>query len=395
MLREAMQLLGPPPGETRSSDPLRRVRACGRIMANGQTATVEVERSEGRARYSGLAVCGSIHACPVCSAAIRHQRALDIEEACSRHLAAGGHLLMVTLTTRHHEGMRLAGLWDVLTNAMRHLRSGRAAKALNARLGLVGSIKAVEVTCGANGWHPHVHLLLFVRGGTSLASQVEDVLTSWTPRWIDAVVRQGYPAPEAPYALRVQPVTLSEVGTYLAKVQDGYGGTWGPSQEIARGDLKRSKGEHGRTPFGLLEAWVREGDVGDLLRWREWELASRGRRAIVWSNGLRAALGMDQHEHDDQAAAEGAGFEADPVYVLTVPEWRAILATRQQSQVLDAAELGGTRLVRLHLAELLDLKPDDLDCDRCEWSPEGLRTTPCRSCTSTLTAASERVRNAA
>lgn len=379
-------MVGPGPGETRESDPLRRVRACGRIMVNGQSASVEVERDLGDARYGGLAVCGSIHACPVCSASIRHQRAEDIERAAETHLGNGGHVAMVTLTTSHSQGMALAGLWDTVSKGLRYLRSGRKAKALNDQLGLVGTIRAVEVTVGRNGWHPHVHLLLFMDGGDSIEEQVRAIERVWAERWSMGIVRQGYPAPRQPYGVRVQAVGLAAVGTYLAKVQDGFGGSWGPGLEIARADLKRSLDGEGRTPFVVLEDYLRDGQPQDLAIWREWETASKGRRAIVWSNGLRDRLGLDE-EVSDQEAAEGSAWETDTVYVLCVEEWMAVLSARKQYEVLEAAERGRTEAVRGLLAGLLEVEPTDLGCDECEWSEDGYRMQACGGCRARMTRA--------
>ena len=46
--------------------------------------------------------------------------------------------------------------------AWRGLVDNRAGKLIRADLGLVGTIRNVEVTCGCNGWHPHFHCLVFI-----------------------------------------------------------------------------------------------------------------------------------------------------------------------------------------------------------------------------------------
>ena len=80
---------------------LPRCRKCGRVpIASG----VSMVDNAGVAHYRGLATCGSIWACPVCSAKIRNARALEIAEAAGNWHRAGNTVLMVTFTVPHDIG---------------------------------------------------------------------------------------------------------------------------------------------------------------------------------------------------------------------------------------------------------------------------------------------------
>jgi len=54
------------------------------------------------------------------------------------------------------------GLWELLSKGWGYMTAGRQWIQFKETFGLVGTIKAVEVTHGGNGWHPHIHVLFFV-----------------------------------------------------------------------------------------------------------------------------------------------------------------------------------------------------------------------------------------
>ena len=107
-------------------------------------------------------------ACPVCAAKVRQARAEKIDRALGRHLGAGGGAVFVTLTMPHDAGMPLEKVWNTISGAWAALVAGRHRKALRERFGVVGSMRAVEVTHGRAGWHPHLHVRLLVRGPRDL-----------------------------------------------------------------------------------------------------------------------------------------------------------------------------------------------------------------------------------
>jgi len=47
-----------------------------------------------------------------------------------------------------------------IRNAWRRTTTGRAGKDFRKLLGIKGTIRALEVTHGQNGFHPHLHVLL-------------------------------------------------------------------------------------------------------------------------------------------------------------------------------------------------------------------------------------------
>jgi len=69
-----------------------------------------------------------------------------------------GRWQMVTLTLRHHGGESLREVLGRLVNAWRAVRAHRIVRTtMKARV--TASCRALEVTFGSNGWHPHIHIL--------------------------------------------------------------------------------------------------------------------------------------------------------------------------------------------------------------------------------------------
>ncbi|MEU4843287.1 hypothetical protein AB0F99_34150, partial [Nocardia testacea] len=112
------------------------------------------------AGFGGLETCGRIWLCPVCSAKIRVRRGDEAAEGIGRHLDNGGGAYFCTVTASHSIDDPLATTFQVVTQAWRYLKTGRAYQTEKKRYGIVGDIKAVEVTHGENGWHPHMHVVI-------------------------------------------------------------------------------------------------------------------------------------------------------------------------------------------------------------------------------------------
>ena len=90
------------------------------------------------------------------------------------------------------------------------------------------------------------------------------------------------------------------------------------------------------------------GDSDDLIVWREYERATKGRQAITWSKGLRQLLAVTERTDEEIAAEEIGG---DDLAVIRSDDWRRIVRIPGlPSLILDRAERGGLAAVN----ELLD-----------------------------------------
>ncbi len=175
--------------------PGERVAHCLRTPIAGSVSVLYSPKHRA-AHLGGLQTCGSPWSCPVCSAKIGERRA---EELGGGVKAWAGRLLMVSLTLRHSSDDVLAELLDALMKASYGMRNGRWWMRFQQTYGLVGTVRALEVTHGGQGWHPHLHVLFFVAADVDVA-QFEAELRG---RWLDVVAKQGrYASPQ--YGINVR-----------------------------------------------------------------------------------------------------------------------------------------------------------------------------------------------
>jgi hypothetical protein len=167
-----------------------------------------------------------------------------------------------------------------------------------------------------------------------------DDLRSWLlGRWGGVCERRGFGTLSAAHGVDVQVVrSAPELAGYLTKVDGG----WGAGHELARGDVKAGR-VHGLVPAQLLGEFIETGEVRFKLLWQEYERATFGKRAIVWSAGLRRRLLGEEVEESDEALASSEGMEPEFVRFLVEKDhlWEAAKAGTVGdllSQIEDAAE---------------------------------------------------------
>jgi hypothetical protein len=282
-------------------------------------STVAIVRTGERASWAGLETCGSVWACPVCSARILAERGAELGSALDAWHADGGSVAMVTLTMRHGRGDTLASCWDALSDAWA-AASGRSRGVRRAKIAaeVAGWVRRVEVTWGAaHGWHVHVHALVFLRKPDQAQQLGEAMFAAWAAR----LERVGLTPMRDSGGLDVRVLGLDqarhEAAGYVAK------GTY--REQVSRAAMELTGGgKLGRagnlTPWGILDA-ARAGDRQARALWVEWETTSLGRRALTWSQGIREQLVDDQERDDDEIAGDDSG---EVVCVWDRAEWDVI-----------------------------------------------------------------------
>jgi hypothetical protein len=292
------------------------------------------------AHVSGVHRCGSVWNCPLCAPVVRQARANEIDQAAQRVLNSGGCGLFVTATGPHRIGDALAPLFDLTCQFGRHTMRGAKAKELRTRLGLIGSIRTIDITYTENGWHPHVHqLMLFMRKLDP--AEVSDLRAFLFDRWQTALTRRGFAKLHPVHGLDVRPVYDSAgVAQYCAKVEDGWGIGW----ELARSDLKHRS----VSPMQLLADWALGGDLVARALWREYEDVTFGRRCIQWTPGLRASLLPEVEELSDEELARKEGEDEGLVTVVfDSQEWNWWVKRGEVAQVLRQVEEAAALLMFL------------------------------------------------
>lgn len=369
-----------------------RARECGRTCRDAAGVSVKVtvgadgSRSAG---FAGLSSCGSVWACPVCSATIANARQQEIAGAVAEWTRRGGRVVMHTTTMRHRKGQALTMLWDALTAAKHAMLSGGGWQAeqrvygspfvrtiaVGRRAGetvcevRVPTIALTEVTHGANGWHVHLHTLLFVSGAVT-EDDVPDLRAGLFGRWCASLEAAKLQPEDKDHGCETHLVTgraaAEALGQYFAKnvyVPVGSDDVRSISLEMARGDMKSARYGN-RTPFGILGGLVAVTSTGDLhgmsltrlerdtAIWHEWEAGSAGRKQIAWSVGLRAYLNRALPvEVSDQELVD-VDLGGDEVAAVPALTWAAILRARAGCSLLVAFERstadGAELLARFH-----------------------------------------------
>lgn len=310
-----------------------RISYCGRRRRRGVLDVTIRKGQDGAAFVSGLQRCGSVHACPVCAARIAQERRMEAITALTSWRASGGVVSMLTLTLPHNAGQTLAAVLEAVTYCTRYLNSGRDAMSkLLAPFGYTGQIRALEVTHGRNGWHPHLHVLVFSRQDVPV--EVQSVLKA---RWESAAVACNWARPDWRVGATWQ--DGNNAATYVNKQ-----GTWGMAEEVTMHTSKKGKGEAGQTPFELLlDASL--GDERAAQLFEEYGHATKGKRQQFWSRGLKALFGLV--ERTDEEIVDGEDHQAEGeqapevVAVIAADYWRLVVRYEERAEVLRAAEAGG------------------------------------------------------
>jgi hypothetical protein len=318
--------------------PDERVAVCLRRRIPGvDRVSVLYSPAQKSAHYGGLIVCGSVWMCPVCAAKISERRRLELEEATG---AWTGRLVLATFTLQHRSSDPLLALLDDLQGAVRKMRSGRAWMAFQERYGVAGTIRALEVTHGVNGFHPHQHVLFFVAAGIDVAQFREELRARWGAS-VAAVGRYASPR----WGLDVQDST-AKIADYVAKW--GKEPKWTTARELAKSVSKRGRLD-GLSMLELLEAYVVLGDRSSGALWREYATVFKGRKQLVWSKGLRALLGLAGVEKSDAEIVEEAVEDAIVLAQLDLSAWRIVLANDARAELLEVADSGDPDRVRAFL----------------------------------------------
>lgn len=327
-----------------------RVAKCLRKLAGGSYVQVLKNIETERCHFGGLETCGSPWTCPVCAAKISERRKLEIRQAVDTHIAAGGGVEMLTLTVRHGRMDVLSTMMMQLRKALSGMREHRTYKRIRQEFGVIGSIRALEVTHGnANGWHPHFHELwlfsapLSIRQRMSLRSQLFQI-------WQRSSVSAGLPAPSSKRGVHIQPA--KSAAEYIGKW--GTEPRWEIGSELAKANAKRSlSNKKGKTPFDLLRDYSENQDKHAGALFREFAKAFKGFNQVRWSRGLKAAFGVVENSDEEIAAQQDQ--PAERVVRVRRPQWRLVLRQRFEGRatLLQVAEQGGFKAATIFLRSLL------------------------------------------
>jgi hypothetical protein len=227
------------------------------------------------------------------------------------------------------------------------MRAGRWWQSIKSEFGLVGGVRATEITYGASGWHPHFHELIFIapnaieREEISIEEICEALQELFAARWRIAVRAESLDA-SIERGINVSGKT-ADIAAYINKFarMPQEKESWGDSSEVALSPVKTARGGS-QTPFELLFL-ARESPQHAAL-WAEYVQATKGKAALIWSRGTKAMLGID--EIRDQDVLDDA--DTQPVMIIhrfTVDQWGMLWKMGALPALLSAARAQSFELV--------------------------------------------------
>lgn len=334
----------------RSLIPKDRPGKCHRLRQS-TAQDVEIHRSieHGFTFYKNLQTCGSVWGCPICQAKIAERRRQELLSCIEGWKAQGGVVLLLTLTHPHNAGDSLADLVAAEQGAIHAFFRNKAGRRFLDRMGCRFHVRAWEVTHGRlrtlnNGWHPHFHILLFVRiPDDQDAIHLDDFEDEAYRVWAQACKLGGLEEPSRKHGVSLE--NGDKAADYVAKMdgdearQNGQVGAvprWGADSELTRGHTKRAK--DGETPTDLLRALFvnpKDSQAGNL--WREFFHAFRGKRQLVYSRGMREYFELGRDLTDEEIAAKQ---EDHSVFLAGIPleQWRQVLKYQAVGEALILSE---------------------------------------------------------
>lgn len=272
--------------------------------------------------FAGLHTCGSVWACPVCNVKVQNVRRLEVGVGLANLHANGGGAAFGAVTVRHHRGQPLGQLLPALTYAIGRISRDKTVTKLRQDMGYLGRIQALEITHGNSGWHPHRHpLLCFDRPVTT--AEVTALHVAEFRAFRAGVLARGLEAPMmsgqhlTPVDLATAAERLDEYFTKSGWSVDGVG------FEMTGAQSKRAR-FGSRSVWQLLTDVTERGDADALDLWNEYERATKGKRALTFSRGLRDLLGVGREATDEEIADAEVGDADDTGFYVT--DWAPVAA---------------------------------------------------------------------
>jgi len=160
-----------------------RVLECGvkPVPLKKNTHIDYVKGEKGERFFAGLQHCGSVWVCPVCSYKIQTEKTKELNNALLSFTHKGYAVFFGAMTLPHYKSEKLSDNLNLLVDGFNWVKSHRSVKSLisntvtfdviNKETGEIKTvskpdfwyIRALEITYGVNGWHPHIHPLFILR----------------------------------------------------------------------------------------------------------------------------------------------------------------------------------------------------------------------------------------
>ncbi len=343
-------------------DDLRSIARCG----NSLGSTVMFRRGgDGRVRPSGVATCKSVWGCLGCAARRRALKSAMVKYYVDAHLAARKGVSFASFTLAHYANDGLDELLEGLRNAFTDMRHLKVYKDTVTEHGVIGWIAALEITHGANGWHPHLHVLFFHEkyldaeygDNAYLRGALHEAFARQIDRHLGRTVHQIHGVDLIPVRTKSREEGDDALARYLGKIQ----------LEMTRQDLKVGRTMSSRSPWQIGLDAAETGDAQDAARWVEYLRATKGRNVVTRGGSLADHYGEptddqlnhllgDDEQPDDQSLDSDDGQD---VASMDADIWTDLIKHRTDPAASAAAD-AVTRLEQAGPVAMADLISDRL-----------------------------------
>ena len=283
------------------------VLRCQQVLGQVQI----VKGSEG-SWFAGIATCKNVWLCPVCNLRISAERGEMIRQTQDK----GFYMAMLTLTLQHNQGDKLDDLLGALKAAVREMKRSAVWARIKKEFGIIAYVTAYEITYGKNGWHPHVHTILYfddVPDRDALFQKLVD-------RWLHVVEKVGRYA-STDHGLDLSKTDAEQGADYITKFRSNL------AYELT-GQYNK-----GKTFWEL----VQQGKQKLVL---EYARATYRLKTLTWSHHAKKILGIKKNDvKDDDENIEVLANIGDNL-------WRVIRSRCLQGFILELAEIDQDGLYR-------------------------------------------------
>lgn len=294
--------------------PNERVKKCMKCKTKGASNVILTHNAKmGKTNYSNVQRCGSVWTCLVCAKKISEARREHLKKGIDAWTSSGNQVLLLTLTASHHYTTDLKQLLNSMNSALKAFWGNRKGVELLSDIGRKHHIRALEITFGENGWHPHFHILLFV-DNENLSNQhfnhvyLKDFKIEFAKHWQNVTFKRGLTA-SLNHGCDIRDGTYAE--QYVSK--------WGLDCEMTKQQIKKGRGSF--TPFDLLNLSLENNPVfhGRLPSklFQEYAQVFKGQRQLCFSKGLSQLIKLDD-KSDEELANEVE--TKDAVGIFRIPD---------------------------------------------------------------------------
>jgi len=286
--------------------------------------------------------CNSASACVVCSSRIATARSQWLSSVFESAIEKGFTISMLTLTVPHKKADSLETLLMAMEAAYTNIQGTLAYKDMRL-LYSAYFVRSLEVTYGANGWHPHFHIAIIHKPGINWDIYRREIANAWCSNiqrdrtltkkvkingvtHLQKVEISGLRAPNEEIAVHIlENATNAQRADYLTKLSglssleftnskgknaktDGNLNIWQINSLATQGWEKARKS----VPRSHRKEFIHRGDVieGDKLDrieemyaldaqtsqyikiWQEYEQAMTGKKIISVSRNLASTFGI-------------------------------------------------------------------------------------------------------